>query len=223
MDKAKKARRRNRDLQEMSLSQVLSAIAYTAGDTACYTCNGLLRDMDEARCKFYRHHLMALQSFCRKRASRNRHKRKRVLYRGAMLPRKLLADYRTGKILLWPAFTSTTTDVSVARSFGGNGGGDDSTASVLFEIRNALCCPVEDISMYPHEKEFLLPCFSGFTVISVKDVDGGRRRPVRITLAYKAFDDIRESVLQDSKLRDEKDTGFHSLLTKLIDKIDELT
>lgn len=115
-----------------------------------------------------------------------------------MLPRNLLTDYRAGGIVIWPAFTSTTTNINVAQAFGGGGGGNDSTASVLFEIQNAPWCPVQDISVYPNESEILLPCFSCFTVVSVNTgYDEGRRAPVRITLKYEVFDVVRECLLQE--------------------------
>ena len=147
------------DLSKVSTAQVLAAIAYTAGGTACYSVNAWLRNLNEAQCRTHESYINALQTFQRRRADHpsNVTKRGRIVYRGCMLPRDLLSQYVVNGVVVWPAFTSTTTNIGVARMFGGGGGGDQSRASVLFKITTDTWCPLSDVSVFPSENEVLLP------------------------------------------------------------------
>eukprot|EP00940_MAST-03C_sp_MAST-3C-sp2_P001652 g1652.t1 len=185
ISKAKRAQTSGKeDLRKVKVEQILSAITYTAGGVACYGVNGFLRNLNETKCKEHASHIRSLLAFCRERAKHATNKRheNRILYRGSMLPRKFVADYTEDSIVLWPAFTSTTTNVQVAKMFGGDGGGDDTNASMLFEIHGAKWCPLNDISVFPGEQEILLPAFSAFKVIKVDNGDGGRKKAIRVVL-----------------------------------------
>ena len=171
-------------LEKVSMAQVLAAIAYTAGGTACYSVNAWLRNLNEAQCHAHEHYIQALQAFQRRRAAHpaNLTKRGRIVYRGCMLPRDLLSQYAVDGVVVWPAFTSTTTNIGVARMFGGGGGGNESQASVLFKITTDTWCPLSDVSVYPSEDEVLLPAFSAFTVLKVDAPEGSTSAPVTIVL-----------------------------------------
>ena len=114
-------------------------------------------------------YIRALQQFFKLRSSHPRNKLgvERLLFRSCSLPVDQKAHYKPGMTVVWPAFTSTTLDETVAKSFGGGPG------SHLFKISTSLYCPLMDISVYPGEKEVLLPAFSHFFIESVnEDADG---------------------------------------------------
>ena len=96
-----------------------------------------------------------------------------MVYRGCCIPNEHAADYVRGAQVVWPAFTSTTTDRQVAVMFAGSTSATHT--SFLFEISTPLFCPLEDVSVFPSEREILLPAFSTFVVASV-DNDGTHRR-----------------------------------------------
>ncbi len=86
-----------------------------------------------------------------------------AVVRGTNLPADVLEQYRPGEIITEPAFTSTSTDHTVAQSptFAGN---------TEFRIWSTTGRDVSSVSMYPGEQEILFPAGSKFYVIS-KSVD----------------------------------------------------
>lgn len=90
-----------------------------------------------------------------------------MLFRGCALPEDQKANYKPGMMVVWPAFTSTTLDESVAKSFGGGPG------SYVFKISTSSYCPLMDVSVFPGEKEILFPAFSHFIIESVLEDDDG--------------------------------------------------
>ena len=178
------------DLSEVTVAHITSAIAYTAGGVACYGVNTLLRNLDLGGCQQHQLHIRSLLAFQRGRSRhlRNASNRGKIVFRGCMLPRDMLSQYTVGEIVVWPAFTSTSVNRAVAEMFGGGGGGSATTASVLFEIVVETWCPLRDISVFPQEEEILLPAFSAFKVVTIRDdgVGGGVARPIRITLQQEA-------------------------------------
>eukprot|EP00808_Paulinella_micropora_P012347 g69157.t1 len=159
------------DLKEACTKQeVLSAIAYTAGPV-CYHVNPLLRNFNEEECRKAEPYIRGLLAFHAHRANHPANRRGlRVVYRGTSLSRE--TSFVPGEVIVWPAFTSTTTDLGVARSFTGSGGGD--TVCYIFEITTPFWCPLEDISVFPAEREILLPAFSHLQVLTVTERDNVR-------------------------------------------------
>lgn len=86
-----------------------------------------------------------------------------AVVRGTNLPADVLEQYRPGEIITEPAFTSTSTDHTVALSptFAGN---------TEFRIWSTTGRDVSSVSMFPDEQEILFPAGSKFYVIS-KTVD----------------------------------------------------
>lgn len=86
-----------------------------------------------------------------------------AVVRGTNLPAEVLEQYRPGEIITEPAFTSTSTDHTVALSptFAGN---------TEFRIWSTTGRDVSSVSMFPGEQEILFPAGSKFYVIS-KTVD----------------------------------------------------
>ncbi|GAB4621091.1 hypothetical protein MOKP122_39850 [Mycobacterium avium subsp. hominissuis] len=86
-----------------------------------------------------------------------------AVVRGTNLPADVLEQYRPGEVITEAAFTSTSTDHTVAQSsaFAGN---------TEFRIWSTTGRDVSSVSMYPDEKEILFPAGSKFYVVS-KTVD----------------------------------------------------
>ncbi|WP_019732524.1 ADP-ribosyltransferase [Mycobacterium avium] len=86
-----------------------------------------------------------------------------AVVRGTNLPADVLEQYRPGEVITEAAFTSTSTDHTVAQSsaFAGN---------TEFRIWSTTGRDVSSVSMYPDEKEILFPAGSKFYVAS-KTVD----------------------------------------------------
>ncbi|UXA07806.1 NAD(+)--arginine ADP-ribosyltransferase Mav [Mycobacterium sp. SMC-2] len=82
-----------------------------------------------------------------------------AVVRGTNLPADVLEQYRPGEIITEPAFTSTSTDPSVAQSptFAGN---------TEFRIWSITGRDVSSVSMYSSEQEILFPAGSKFYIIS---------------------------------------------------------
>jgi HrpA-like RNA helicase len=163
------------DLQNVSVDSVVSAIEYTQGGI-CYPVNAFLRALNEAECKKVEPYLRALNAFHRLRSAHplNSRRKEYVFYRGTGLPQATLeAVYKTGCTVVWPSFTSTSTNMNVATAFSGGG-----EMSVLFEISASAYCPLRDISVYPSEEEILFPAFSCFQVVSVGPWRGGNSRKI---------------------------------------------
>lgn len=96
-----------------------------------------------------------------------------TLWRGVSIPNveEILRHYQPGKIFVWPAFTSTTTNKNVAMGFG----------NIVFEMR---CFPpegtyddeeweyapasVQEYSAFPSEGEILFPPNCKFKVLEVQ-------------------------------------------------------
>lgn len=91
-----------------------------------------------------------------------------TVVRGTNLPADVLEQYRPGDIITEPAFTSTSTDPTVAQSptFAGN---------TEFRIWSTTGRDVSAVSMFPGEQEILFPAGSKFYVVSkVVDPQTGR-------------------------------------------------
>ncbi|OBI02513.1 ADP-ribosyltransferase [Mycobacterium scrofulaceum] len=86
-----------------------------------------------------------------------------TVVRGTNLPTEVLEQYKPGDIITEPAFTSTSTDPTVAQSptFAGN---------TEFRIWSTTGRDISSVSMYPGEQEILFPAGSKFYVVS-KTVD----------------------------------------------------
>lgn len=165
------------DLRSMSHGQVLAAIEYTAG-AVCYLVNPFLRACNEVECRKYEVYIKALNSFHKGRSAHKANKRGEMLvYRGCPIPNDQAATYSPGTTVVWPSFTSTTTDEKVATAFSDGGAGQVPT---IFEIATPFYCPLQDISIYPAEREILLPAFSIFAVESAELVAGSGVRKVRM-------------------------------------------
>lgn len=91
-----------------------------------------------------------------------------AVVRGTNLPADVLEQYRPGEIITEPAFTSTSTDHTVAQSptFAGN---------TEFRIWSTTGRDVSSVSMFPGEQEILFPAGSKFYVVSkIVDPQTGR-------------------------------------------------
>lgn len=91
-----------------------------------------------------------------------------AVVRGTNLPADVLDQYRPGEIITEPAFTSTSTDHTVAQSptFAGN---------TEFRIWSTTGRDVSSVSTFPGEQEILFPAGSKFYVVSkIVDPQTGR-------------------------------------------------
>jgi hypothetical protein len=82
----------------------------------------------------------------------------------------LLYASMIGGVVVWPGFTSTSSDRNSAL---GSFATDDNC--VLFEIelhRGDIAVEIQDVSEYQDEREILIPASTAFEVISVDDTDG---------------------------------------------------
>ena len=168
--KSQEKQRNITDLHKIPVSSIIAAIEYTAGNI-CYGVNPFLRKCNEVECRKYEGYIRALVLFYQIRAAHplNNKGSERVLFRGTQLSEgDIDTKYQPGSLVIWPAFTSTTTSLHVAESFAGGGCPRDGRISVLFEIASSSFCPVHDISQYPGEAEIIFPIFSAFHVVSVK-------------------------------------------------------
>ncbi|CAF0989314.1 unnamed protein product [Didymodactylos carnosus] len=112
-----------------------------------------------------------------------------VVYRGMDLNREQVRFFTPGKIFRFPGFTSTTTDRSVAESFG----------DILFKIRVpadiSQARNIADISCFPSEDEWLFVPYSRFKVISSENR--------KITLEAKDnLEDVSESTTSSDESSD---------------------
>ena len=96
-------------------------------------------------------------------------------------PTRGVLAVRGGRTVVWPAFTSTTVDQRVAEAFGGGGGSTAEQQSCLFEIILLEWCDVSDVSVFPGEREILVPAFTSFAVLSVS-ANGGSSGVLRVRL-----------------------------------------
>jgi len=103
-----------------------------------------------------------------------------LVYRGCPIPNDQAGTYTPGATIVWPSFTSATTDQHVALTFSGavgsGGGGNYGLVPTIFEISTPFYCPLQDISVFSAEKEILLPAFSVFSVETVEMTPAGVRK-----------------------------------------------
>lgn len=165
------------DLREMPVSYVLAAMEYTAGQV-CYKVNPFLRACNVEECRKYESYIRALNAFHRLRSQHaaNRNRGDTTLFRGCMIEKTQVSIYSQGAQVVWPAFTSTSTDRGVAMLFSGDS--TNTHTSVFFEITSPTYCQLLDISAFPSECEVLLPAFSRFTVVSVSNMSVENKRCV---------------------------------------------
>ena len=187
------------DLKAIPTSHIQAAVEYTRGPV-CYRVNPFLRTCNEEECLKYAPYIKAMNIFHHLRSSdpRNRPWQDRVVYRGCPIPVEMVADYTTGHRVVWPSFTSTSTNAAVARAFGGTS--SVSHTSMFFEITTPLFCRLEDISVYPGESEVLLPAFSTFTVtqVTTEGTEGTENYKRHIYLRYEPEPEPEPAVEDDS-------------------------
>lgn len=126
------------------------------GALVLYTGNGIYRELNTALrsanrkkvAPYVRYLRMIFETFSKKKKS---NKAKTTLYRGVCAD--LQAEYTVGKTVCWWGVSSCTLDKGVAEGFSSGCG----STSTLFTIECTSAMDVQDISLYPLEKESLLP------------------------------------------------------------------
>jgi hypothetical protein len=99
--------------------------------------------------------------------------REYTVYRGTSLSEKMIEEYRAavGKIIVWPAFTSTSKDRHVAEFCSGN-------ALFIIEVSGIHSQGVRDISslsQFPEEREVLFCGGQSFVVLKIEwDSESGK-------------------------------------------------
>ncbi|CAJ1362129.1 unnamed protein product [Effrenium voratum] len=98
-----------------------------------------------------------------------------TVYRGMKLPASQHELYTVGERFLWSAFTSTSRDRTQAEKFGSWARTGDRVLFVI-ELSRAVGLTfsrdISHFSVYPHEQEVLIFCYSGFEVLGREWHDG---------------------------------------------------
>eukprot|EP00421_Protoceratium_reticulatum_P010162 CAMPEP_0168401752 /NCGR_PEP_ID=MMETSP0228-20121227/23269_1 /TAXON_ID=133427 /ORGANISM="Protoceratium reticulatum, Strain CCCM 535 (=CCMP 1889)" /LENGTH=317 /DNA_ID=CAMNT_0008415321 /DNA_START=92 /DNA_END=1042 /DNA_ORIENTATION=+ len=144
-----------------------AAFVYTQGSCFAFEMNRLCRDRDwDALLSSYGRCTRALLSYSEKMQAH--YGQPKTLFRGMPGQNKLVftSKYAVGTTFLWEAFSSVTTNLSIAYDFAG-------PAGVIFSIRTrSRGAPILQWSEYPYEEEYLLLPFQGFRVVQIEDHGG---------------------------------------------------
>lgn len=139
-------------------SELYSALALYTGDGIYGDLNTALRSANRKKvAPYFRYLRMIFEAFAKKKKS---NKAKVTLYRGVCAD--LQAEYTVGKTVCWWGVSSCTSDKGVAASFSSG----CSSTSTLFTIQCTSAMDVQDVSLYPSEKESLLPPGTKLKVVS---------------------------------------------------------
>ena len=76
---------------------------------------------------------------------------------------RVSVTYHIDETVLWPSFSSTTTDPTIALAYATKRLGSDS-AAVIFKIHTRRACPIREFSYYPFEEELLYRANTAFRV-----------------------------------------------------------
>jgi TPR repeat protein len=114
-----------------------------------------------------------------------------IVYRGIPQQGKMLAplcESMIGEVIVWPGFTSTSTDRNLVISRFIN---DED--SLLFEISlhpGDVAVAIQDYSEHPHEAEIVIAASSGFRIDDVEwiDIRGCKIGQVRLSYCFSWYD-----------------------------------
>lgn len=107
-----------------------------------------------------------------------------LVYRGMVITREDLQQYKTGTRILTKTFSSTSKEVHVALRFlkRNHDIGDRLTTICTYQIRNERSAlDIEHISLFPNEKEVLILPYSAFKIIDIQ-IDKEKSPNVEIKL-----------------------------------------
>lgn len=117
-------------------------------------------------------------------------------------------QFQPGTPYHFSQFISTSTDISVAKQFAGNGAN-----ALIFFIKNARGLSIQQFSQFPSEKEVLLKSSSTFTVQSVDVYNGIKKVVLQYTGRRRRSD---TSVIEASFCDSDTSSGAAFLTTSSI-------
>eukprot|EP00295_Goniomonas_pacifica_P045009 CAMPEP_0175923780 /NCGR_PEP_ID=MMETSP0108-20121206/14753_1 /TAXON_ID=195067 ORGANISM="Goniomonas pacifica, Strain CCMP1869" /NCGR_SAMPLE_ID=MMETSP0108 /ASSEMBLY_ACC=CAM_ASM_000204 /LENGTH=315 /DNA_ID=CAMNT_0017246803 /DNA_START=1263 /DNA_END=2210 /DNA_ORIENTATION=+ len=152
----------------LTVDQAGALRLYTMESPLYVEFNKAMRERDRAKAKPYFGLLQLMLTACHKMPKST----EPAIYRGTKdLPPQVLAEYAPGRTIVWGAFSSTTTNISVLSQPMFHGPSGNRTK---FIITGCPCgVPVDHVSAIGNEAEVLLPPGLTFEVVGVLDSGAG--------------------------------------------------
>ena len=108
-----------------------------------------------------------------------------TVYRGTLLTKEEIEDYKQGDTIMWNAFSSSSIDRERAEGFSKPGNNhNQNEKSVILKINLARAPLIDKLSRFPQEKEVLFSAFTCFEVKSIqltKDIKGFEFTEIEMT------------------------------------------